>query len=78
MPKITINQDKCKGCLLCIGFCPKGLISQDTDLNRHGVRPVKFSRQGRDPALAGQDDSTCIGCCLCAIICPECCIEVYK
>jgi 2-oxoglutarate ferredoxin oxidoreductase subunit delta len=67
MAKITINQDKCKGCLLCISFCPKGLIAADKKLNRQGVRPVKF-----------KDEGACIGCALCALICPDCCIEVFK
>ncbi|MDD4908210.1 MAG: 4Fe-4S dicluster domain-containing protein [Candidatus Omnitrophica bacterium] len=67
MPKININQDKCKGCLLCIRFCPKGLIEQDSKLNRRGVKPVKFSGKGE-----------CVGCAMCAIICPDCCIEVFK
>ncbi|OGX17339.1 MAG: hypothetical protein A3K83_01405 [Omnitrophica WOR_2 bacterium RBG_13_44_8b] len=67
MPKITINREKCKGCLLCIGFCPKGAIRVDSDLNRRGVKPVKVNNK-----------SDCIGCAMCAVICPDCCIEVYK
>jgi 2-oxoglutarate ferredoxin oxidoreductase subunit delta len=67
MGKITIAKDKCKGCLLCIGFCPKGLIVIDEKLNKRGVKPVKFKQSPE-----------CIGCSLCALICPDCCIEVYK
>jgi len=67
MAKITINRERCKGCLLCVSACPKGLISKDGALNKRGVKPVKF-----------QDNSDCLGCSLCAIICPDCCIEVYK
>jgi 2-oxoglutarate ferredoxin oxidoreductase subunit delta len=67
MAKITIQKEKCKGCLLCISACPKKLISQDTRLNRRGVKPVVF-----------KDGSGCLGCSFCAIICPDCCIEVYK
>ena len=67
MPKIVIDRDKCKGCLLCVSFCPKGLISKDRSLNKKGLNPVKFS-----------DKPGCLGCALCAIICPDCCIEVYK
>jgi len=83
MPKITIKKDKCKGCLLCISFCPKGLIIVDNDLNRKGVRPAKFSRRANKiadgiPPGAGKDNSECLGCTMCAIICPDCCIEVYK
>ncbi|MBN2831077.1 MAG: 4Fe-4S dicluster domain-containing protein [Candidatus Omnitrophica bacterium] len=67
MPKVTIDREKCKGCLLCVGVCPKKLISRDKSLNSKGHNPVKF-----------QDKGECIGCALCAIICPDCCIEVYK
>jgi len=67
MPKITINRDKCKGCLLCVEVCPKKLISQENSLNKKGYNPVKFKDKGE-----------CVGCALCAIICPDCCIEVLK
>jgi 2-oxoglutarate ferredoxin oxidoreductase subunit delta len=67
MAKIIIKQDRCKGCLLCIDFCPKGLIVVDKELNRNGVRPVQFKEAG-----------ACLGCSMCALICPDCCIEVYK
>ncbi|MBU3958391.1 MAG: 4Fe-4S dicluster domain-containing protein [Candidatus Omnitrophica bacterium] len=67
MAKINIDRERCKGCLFCISFCPKGLIGIDKRLNRRGVEPVKFKEQGE-----------CLGCAMCAIICPDCCIEVYK
>ncbi len=67
MGKITINQDKCKGCLLCIACCPKGLITASKKLNKRGVNFVEF-----------RDSGECAGCAMCAIICPDCCIEVYK
>ncbi|MDD2679187.1 MAG: 4Fe-4S binding protein [Candidatus Omnitrophica bacterium] len=67
MPRITINKDKCKGCLLCVGVCPQGLIVADKELNARGAKPAKFKLDGK-----------CLGCCLCAMICPDCCIEVYK
>jgi 2-oxoglutarate ferredoxin oxidoreductase subunit delta len=89
MANITINRDKCKGCLLCISFCPKGAIGVDKNFNRRGVKPAKFSRQSGIPPSAiaesrnerekaGKQSSACVGCALCAIICPDCCIEVYK
>ena len=67
MAKINIDREKCKGCLLCISVCPKGGIGVDNDLNRRGVKPVKFNEK-----------SGCVGCGMCAIICPDCCIEIYK
>jgi len=67
MAKIIIDRERCKGCLLCVGVCPKGLIQPDKKLNRRGARPVKF-----------EGDAECSGCAMCAIICPDCCIEVEK
>ncbi|MDD5196811.1 MAG: 4Fe-4S dicluster domain-containing protein [Candidatus Omnitrophota bacterium] len=67
MPRITINRDKCKGCLLCVSACPQGLIVVEEGFNLRGVKPVKFKSGGK-----------CAGCALCALMCPDCCIEVYK
>mgnify|MGYP001576993508 CR=1 FL=1 len=67
MAKITIDKDKCKGCLLCINFCPKKLILKNSQLNKQGLNYVEFKENGG-----------CIGCSFCAIICPDCCITVYK
>lgn len=67
MGKITIDKEKCKGCLLCISVCPKGLIKPGNKLNKQGVKPVMFFA-----------DAECLGCSMCAIICPDCCVEVYK
>jgi 2-oxoglutarate ferredoxin oxidoreductase subunit delta len=79
MAKIIIERDKCKGCLLCVSVCPKGLIIVDKDLNQKGVNPVKFSPLvSRIPSKARQVNDECLGCSLCAIMCPDCCIEVYK
>jgi len=78
MAKIIIDQEKCKGCLLCIKFCPKGLISVNRGLNQRGVKPVKFSRKSGLPSQAKKENGGCLGCSLCAVICPDCCIEVYK
>lgn len=67
MAKISINKDKCKGCFLCVGFCPKGLIKKSKALNKLGVNFAEFI-----------DKNECAGCMACAIICPDCCIEVWK
>ena len=67
MPKIKIDIEKCKGCLLCVSVCPKSLIAASGKLNKRGLKPVVF-----------KDNGDCIGCAMCAVICPECCIEVWK
>jgi len=83
MAKIVIKQDKCKGCFLCLSFCPKGLIKKSAKLNKLGLNFAEFSRQdnlskGGIPPKAGDKTTECIGCMQCAVICPDCCIEVYK
>ena len=67
MAKVIINPEKCKGCLLCVSFCPKGLIKKSKKLNLCSLNYVAFDTQGE-----------CIGCLQCALICPECCIEILE
>jgi len=65
--KIVIDTSMCKGCQLCIGFCPKKNIALSSQLNSRGYFPA-------------QPDSkkTCNGCGICALMCPEAVIEVYR
>ncbi|OHD72395.1 MAG: hypothetical protein A2W19_13695 [Spirochaetes bacterium RBG_16_49_21] len=65
--KIEIDQDLCKGCELCIFFCPKKLITLSDKLNAAGYPPSAFSGNGE-----------CTGCATCALVCPEVAIEVYR
>jgi len=64
---ISIDKEKCKGCQLCVFFCPsKNLILSD-DLNKKGIKSAKV-----------KDVSICSGCGLCFLVCPDCCIEIYE
>jgi len=67
MAKIIVNENRCKGCLLCVVFCPKGLIKKSGKLNKGGVNYAQF-----------EDSGECVGCGFCALVCPDCCIEVFK
>jgi len=64
---ITIDGERCKGCELCISFCPKSAISQSNTLNAAGYATAQFGK-----------DSECTGCAVCALVCPEVAIEVYR
>ena len=64
---IEIEQELCKGCQICIAFCPKGSITPSGKLNASGYSPVEFSNNGE-----------CTGCAICALVCPEVAIEVYR
>jgi len=65
--KINIDETLCKECHLCIDACKKGNIVPSDKLNTDGFHPVIF-----------QDDGDCTGCALCALMCPEVAIEVYR
>ncbi|MBN1591960.1 MAG: 4Fe-4S binding protein [Candidatus Coatesbacteria bacterium] len=65
--RVVIDKDLCKGCELCIGACPKGVLAMSTKINAKGY----FYSEAVNP-----DD--CIGCALCAMSCPDVAIEVYK
>ncbi len=48
MPKITVNEDICKGCGLCTANCPKKIIRLAKDrLNDKGYHPAEcFEPEG--------------------------------
>jgi len=64
---VEISRELCKGCELCISFCPKGIISVSDKLNSSGYMPAVFN-----------DNGECTGCAICALVCPEVAIEVYR
>ena len=64
---VRFDIDTCKGCELCINFCPRKVISQSDKLNAAGYLSAVF-----------KDNGECTGCAICAIVCPEVAIEVYR
>ena len=68
MVKITFKTDLCKGCGLCVEFCPKKIVAIRNDvINKNGHHPAGVT-----------DQSACIGCASCATMCPDCAIEIEK
>lgn len=67
MAKVEFNEDRCKGCELCINACPKKIIRLADHFNAKGYRPAEVT-----------DQNQCIGCVFCARMCPDVVIEVYK
>ena len=64
---IEINQELCKGCEICMAFCPKDVIVSSGKLNASGYMQASFN-----------DNGECTGCATCALVCPEVVIEVYR
>jgi len=67
MAKIYINDNYCKGCKLCIHFCPKNVLETSTKLSKRGV-PM--------PVVAHIEN--CNGCGVCELFCPDFAIVVEK
>ena len=65
MAKVTFRTDICKGCGLCVVYCPKGIIA---------LSPDKINAKGHHPAEV-TDAEKCIGCAFCATMCPDCIIK---
>lgn len=68
MSKLTFNTDNCKGCGLCVDACPKHILRLATD---------KINKKGHHPAEI-IDQSACIACACCALMCPDVIITVEK
>ncbi|NTV90264.1 MAG: ferredoxin family protein [Clostridiales bacterium] len=66
MPKVEIRSESCKACGYCVKFCPKKCLEFGNKVNSKGY---EFTTVVND---------NCIGCKMCAIICPDAAIEVYK
>ena len=69
MPRIEINEDRCKGCALCTSVCPRGDLVQ---MANH------FSARGYRPSAYVDPEHKCIGCMFCATMCPDVAITVYR
>ena len=67
MKKVVIDQQRCKGCGLCVEFCPKKALVISEQLNKAGLYPAEFF-----------DEEACTSCGICAMMCPEACISVYR
>ncbi len=70
--KIVIDRERCKGCHVCFDVCPVKVIDADDELNAKGYQPARFN-ENTDESKKG-----CTACTMCAIVCPEVAIEVYR
>ena len=62
---IQIDSERCKGCGLCVDFCPKDCIRLSDELNLKGYFVAAFD-----------DSGECTACRNCALMCPDVAIEV--
>ncbi len=65
--KVTIDREKCKGCGLCVEFCPRGTLELDKKINTQGYNPAVVT-----------DQDNCNACGFCFLVCPDMVVEVEK
>ena len=66
--RVTVNEERCKGCGYCIEACNKESLHIDNSRrNRNGYSVASFDADG-----------DCSGCAMCAEVCPDAALEVYR
>lgn len=68
MAKVTVLQEVCKGCALCVAVCPKKILK---------LSPDQFNSKGVHPAMV-TDMLQCTGCAMCATMCPDVALRIEK
>jgi 2-oxoglutarate ferredoxin oxidoreductase subunit delta len=58
--RVLIDTDRCKGCDFCVEFCPRGALVMSKELGPKGYYLAEVA-----------DDTLCLNCGLCEILCPE-------
>ena len=64
---VSIDQERCKGCELCISVCPRHLLVMTAALNRKGYHFAETTGAAE-----------CLGCLKCARMCPEAAITIVN
>lgn len=65
--KVQFNEDRCKGCSLCVGACPQGILRISTRMNKKGYQTAEIL-----------DQDACTSCAFCARMCPDSAITIYR
>ncbi|MCL2707763.1 MAG: 4Fe-4S binding protein [Defluviitaleaceae bacterium] len=68
MAVVTVNENICQGCGLCVNACPKKIVELIKGrLNARGFHPAGVTKP-----------EACTGCAFCAVMCPDVAIMVEK
>lgn len=59
---VYVIPDRCKGCNICIQFCPQDVLQESLSVNAKGYHY---------PEIVLGKESACVNCEFCMMICPE-------
>lgn len=65
--RLTVDEEMCKGCGLCVLACDRQAIALVEHINSRGFHPAGLVRP-----------QECTGCAQCALMCPDACITILK
>jgi 2-oxoglutarate ferredoxin oxidoreductase subunit delta len=60
--QVYLIPERCKGCEVCVHFCPKDVLSISDERNAKGYRI---------PKLSNGEAEECVNCGFCTLVCPE-------
>ena len=60
--QVFIIPERCKGCEICIRFCPQEVLQVSTGTNPKGYHY---------PEIAPGKEAACVHCQFCSLVCPE-------
>ncbi len=67
MFKIIIDKERCKGCALCVKYCPVNNLELSKSTTKKGLLYARV-----------KEDSRCSGCGFCYLVCPETAIRIEE
>ena len=68
---VEVDQEKCKGCEVCVVVCPQGCIKLNRAVfNTRGFHPAEFIYQGKKGG--------CTACGLCYMVCSDYAVTTIK
>ena len=64
---IRIYEDICKGCGICVEFCPLQVLERSKEMNKKGYYPPKLKSAEK-----------CTACRICELMCPDFAIVIIE
>ena len=58
--RVFVNEERCKGCGLCIALCPSHVLERSARFNTKGYHPPEVTKP-----------ENCTGCDICGHVCPD-------
>lgn len=60
--RLLLIPERCKGCRMCVHFCPRQILEESPDINAKGYH-LPWIIEGRE--------ADCVHCMFCTLVCPE-------